>query len=148
MAGLSLRQRALAALTRREHSRTELARKLRPHAGTEDELETLLDDLARERLLSEERFAESLVHRRSERYGGQRIARELKEHGLAPDLIAAEMERLQESELARCRSVWQKRFGELPGSLAERARQQRFLLARGFSGETVSAVLRGRFEDD
>lgn len=31
---------------------------------------------------------------------------------------------------------------------AERARQMRFLMSRGFSGETIRRVLRGDFEDD
>ena len=57
----SLRARALACLARREHSRTELARKLAPHAVDADELNRLLDSLEADKLLSDARFAEVLA---------------------------------------------------------------------------------------
>jgi len=40
----SLRERALGFLARREHSRTELRRKLAPHAESPEELDALLAD--------------------------------------------------------------------------------------------------------
>ena len=43
--GPSLRNRALTALTRREHSRQELKAKLQPFAEDPDELDPLLDEL-------------------------------------------------------------------------------------------------------
>ena len=55
-----------------------------------------------------------------------------------------------DDELQRARAVWQGKFGaraETPDA-AERARQMRFLMSRGFSGETIRRVLRGDFEDD
>ena len=58
----SLRERALRLLARREHSRVELGRKLAAHARPEDDLESLLEDLSRRRLLSDERYAESRAH--------------------------------------------------------------------------------------
>jgi regulatory protein len=46
--------------------------------------------------------------------------------------------------------VWQRKFGDRPeaADATERARQMRFLLSRGFSGETIRRVVRGDFEDD
>ena len=55
-----------------------------------------------------------------------------------------------DDELQRARAVWQGKFGaraETPDA-AERARQMRFLMSRGFSGETIRRVLRGDFEDN
>ena len=46
-------------------------------------------------------------------------------------------------EAERCRSVWQRKFGELPQSPEARAKQQRFLQYRGFSSEAIRRVLRG-----
>ena len=57
---LSLKGRALAALARREYSRLELARKLRPHAESAEQLDAVLDALEAGKLLSNARFAESL----------------------------------------------------------------------------------------
>src|SRR5712692_11280719 len=77
----SLRERALRLLARREHSRAELGRKLAAHARPEDDLESLLEDLSRRRLLSDERYAESRAHALSRKYGAARIAHELRAKG-------------------------------------------------------------------
>jgi regulatory protein len=138
---LSLRQRALAALARREHSRSELARKLAPYASDPGELAGLLDELERGKLLSARRFAESLVHRRQERYGNQRIALELKEHHLDPELVSGQLQLLAGSEIERCRAVWAKKFTGPAANFPERAKQARFLSQRGFSPRAIAAVL-------
>ena len=65
---ISLKSRALRYLSAREHSRSELARKLARHAAESDNLDALLDELEAGKFLSEERFAESLVNRRSARF--------------------------------------------------------------------------------
>ena len=79
---LSLRARAVQLLARREHSRSELARKLAPHAQSREELETLLDDLVRQGFLSDLRYAESVARSRGARYGSQRVVQELRQKGV------------------------------------------------------------------
>ena len=143
MAELTLRQRALGALSRREHSRSELARKLASHAESREQLDALLDRLEQEKLLSAARFAESLTHRREARFGSQRIRMELKQHGLEPHLVEERMAALVATELDRCRNVWEKKFGAPPASREERARQIRFLSGRGFSGECIRKLFEG-----
>jgi len=144
----SLKARALQLLARREHSRIELARKLARHAENPAQLDALLDQLLAAGLLSNERFAESLVHRRAARYGTALIRHELRSHGLDPKLVDGHIATLASSESARARAVWVRRFGVVAGSLAERARQSRFLLARGFSAETVARIVGGGHEED
>ena len=73
---MSLKARALRALAQREHSRLELARKLRPYADAEQApaaLEVLLDELQAQGWLSDARFAEALSRNRAERQGVARI---------------------------------------------------------------------------
>ena len=140
---LSLKGRALAALARREYSRLELARKLRPHAESAEQLDAVLDALEAAKLLSNARFAESLAHRRAERFGVARVKQELKSHQLAPELIAEQVAQLRASEFERARAVWQKRFGEPPLDAQARARQIRFLAARGFSADVIRRVVGG-----
>ena len=70
---MSLKARALRYLAAREHSRLELARKLSAYAQESDNVERLLDELEAAKFLSEQRFSESLVRRRAERYGNSRI---------------------------------------------------------------------------
>jgi regulatory protein len=50
---------------------------------------------------------------------------------------------LRETELTRAQAVWSKKYGQLPETPAERARQARFLAARGFSGATIGKILKG-----
>src|SRR5262249_25143170 len=89
----TLRERALRLLARREHSRSELARKLRPHVLPEDDLDALLDDLSKRKQLSDERYAESRAHALSRKFGAARIAQELRakgvDKGVAQDAAAA-----------------------------------------------------------
>jgi len=145
----SLRERALRLLARREHSRQELARKLAPHAESAEEIERLLDDLCARRLLSDERYVEMRMNARSARFGNARLAHELRTQGIAGELVDTALNEATD-ELSRAREVWQRKFGALADTqdASGRARQMRFLMGRGFSGETIRRVLRGDFEDE
>ena len=137
-----MRARALKALARREHTRQELQAKLRPFAEDPDELEPLLDDLEKRGWLSEVRFVEQLTTVRRRRFGAVRILHELREKGVSEAALAAAQSQLKDSELDAARAVWKKKFGSLPTTLEERAKQSRFLASRGFSAEVVHQVLR------
>ncbi|MDH6150242.1 MULTISPECIES: recombination regulator RecX [Paraburkholderia] len=139
----SLKARALGYLSRREYSRAELARKLKPYVEETDSLDTVLDTLQAENWLSDSRFAESLIHRRASRLGASRILSELKQHALNAALVEEASAQLRETELARAQAVWRKKFGQLPQTPAERAKQARFLASRGFSGATIGKILKG-----
>lgn len=144
---LSLRARALKALARREHTRQELQAKLRPFAEDVDELEPLLDDLEKRGWLSEARFVEQLTTVRRRRFGAARILHELREKGVSDTALAAAQSLLKDGEVDAARAVWKKKFGSLPTTLEERAKQSRFLASRGFSAEVVHAVLKKSCED-
>lgn len=138
---LSLKARAVGLLSRREHSRTELRRKLSPHCEEPAELEALLDELERNDWLSQERFAESLVHRRAARYGMRRVMQELQQHELPEDTLEEMAGKLRSNELDRAREVWKKRFGVAPSDAKEYARQLRYMAARGFTADSVRRIL-------
>ncbi len=144
--GRSLKARALGYLSRREYSRSELARKLAPFAEDHDALNALIDTLEREGWLSDARFAESVVHRRASRMGANRIVGELRRHDVDDALIETVGAQLRETELSRAQAVWRKKYGALPQTPAERAKQARFLVARGFSRATIVRILKG--DDD
>jgi regulatory protein len=147
----SLLKRAVALLARREHSRAELAGKLRRRLGEgEDDaaVECVLDELQRCGLLSEERYAASVVRTRSARYGNARLKQELKARGVPDAAAAAALTATSASEFERAKTVWVRRFGALPTSLAERARQVRFLQARGFDSAVIRRILNGLPGDD
>lgn len=146
----SLKARAVDYLSRREHSRQELARKLGRHASDPEEIEPLLNELERLGLLSTDRFASSLVHRRASRMGTARIVQELRQNGVSQERISELRADLQSSEESRAQAVWAKRYGQAPQDQAERARQMRFLAARGFDHDVIRKVLAhaGRQPDD
>jgi regulatory protein len=151
----ALRARALRLLARREHARAELARKLAAHAGSAEEVDAVLDDLATRGLLSDARYVETRAHARSARFGDARLAQELRAVGVSNELVDSALAGA-EDELTRAREVWRRKYGNVgvPADAAGRARQMNFLMRRGFSGATirgvlgVRGVLRGGGEDD
>ena len=144
-AGPSLRAKALAWLALREHATQELRSKLerwaqaRGRDAAAEGLEALLEALQAAGHLSDSRFIESRVHVRAPKLGNLRIEHELRRNGVQPDdtLRAA----LRASEPERARAVWAKRFGHPAADRAERARQARFLAARGFSADSIRRVI-------
>ena len=149
---LSLKGRALRLLSGREHSRPELERRLAPHEESPGELETILDELQAKGFISEQRVVESVVHRKGPKLGAALIKRELSGRGLSTEAVREAVATLQTTELQRAREVWRKKFGktallkdaDAPASPADRAKQMRFLAARGFGGETIRRVIDDR----
>lgn len=140
-AGTDLEARALGHLARREHSRAELERKLAPHA-TPEAIAALLDGLEGSGALSAERLVEQVVHARKGRFGSRRIAYELREKGVAEDLIAAALPEVRAAEQAHAQEAWRRKFGTVPADAREFGRQMRFLVGRGFTADTARQVLR------
>ena len=139
--GPSLKARALRLLARREHSRQELERKLQVHAADEADLAAALDQLQAKGFIDEQRVADSVVHRRAPGLGTARVKAELRAKGLDDELVAQTVVSLQATEAERATGVWQKKFGAAPADATARARQMRFLAARGFSPEVVRRVV-------
>jgi regulatory protein len=139
----SLKARAIVWLSQREHSRSELAAKLKRVAGEDEQatVEPLLDWLIAHRYLNEQRFVESRVHARAAKFGNRRIQQELAQHGVALDAAAATQ--LRASEFERARAVWQRKFKEVAGDATGRAKQMRFLAARGFGSDVIRRVVKG-----
>lgn len=147
---MTVRERALRFLARREYTRSELARKLAPHTEAEnrDELDALLDDFTRRGWLSEARFVEMVVQARLGKFGSRRIIHELREKGVSEETIAAALPEIRENELETARAVWAKKFGILPADARERAKQIRFLASRGFGTETIRRVVQGKEDEE
>lgn len=140
---LSLKGRALKYLSAREHSRVELTRKLAPHAESAEQVQQVLDDLEQKDLLSAERFAASVLYRKASRYGAARLKAELAQHHLPADIASAATQSLKDTEFERAHALWARRYGEPAATLEEKAKQMRFLLARGFASDVVRRVIRG-----
>ena len=138
---LSLKGRALRLLSSREHSRAELERRLGPHEDVPGALAVVLDELQAKGFISEQRVLESVIHRRSAKFGTTRIRQELQAKGLEPEAVAKAVEQLRATELDRAREVWRKKFDSPALDAAQRAKQMRFLASRGFGGEAIRKVV-------
>ncbi len=160
----SLKARALRLLSMREYSRKGLEAKLTESAakilkGSPELLEgegipaakplsiqiqEVLDDFEARGWLSDQRFAQSLVRRRSERFGARKIQDELERAGVDARESAELIKSLKETEFQRAQDLWQRKFGVVAQEQKERARQYRFLASKGFSSDVVSRVVAGR----
>ena len=138
---LSVKGRALRLLAGREYSRLELERKLAAKEPDPGAVKQALDELQAKGFLDEQRVVDSIVHRRAARVGAGRIRQELQAKGIDAEKVAVAVASLNATEFERAREVWRRRFGMLPADAAQRAKQARFLAARGFSGEVVRRVL-------
>ncbi len=143
----NLRERALGYLTRREYSRAELYRKLQPYAGDED-VDALLEDFQKRGWLSDQRYTDQMVHARRGKVGSLKLAHELRANGVSDELVAQAVSEASEEDRETALKWWRKKFGTLPASREEWAKQARFLQGRGFGMETIKAVLSGRDIDD
>lgn len=130
-------------LSRREHSRLEMSRKLRSRGFDDGIIEQVLVTVERDRLLDERRFVESYIYsRRNKGYGPVRIRTELRERGIEDGLISEFIDTADSEWFEQGQRVRRKKFGhDLPNTPQERAKQGRFLLYRGFSSEHVRHVL-------
>jgi regulatory protein len=137
---VTLRQRALRLLARREHSRAELNRKLAVH-GTKEEIANVLTQLETEGLLSDARAAGAYVRSHGARLGAAGLRQNLRTRGLDPELADSDIAELG-SELERARLVWAKKFSSPPGDAREWARQARFLQSRGFTSDIIRKLLK------
>lgn len=138
---------ALRLLAQRDHSRHELAQKLRQRCEVDDEsLAQTLDALQQSGYLDDARYAESFVRAAVARGRGPvKIAYELREHGVDACIISHVLGQSDTDWWALAQFQREKKFGAaLPADFNERARQTRFLLGRGFSVEHTRAVFRDK----
>ncbi|MDQ7015920.1 MAG: regulatory protein RecX [Gammaproteobacteria bacterium] len=134
-------------MARREHSLLELRQKLRLRKFDSSEIEPVLQRLVDENLQSEARFCEVFVRSRAERgYGPLRIRNELQQRGVTSELIAEQLALYEFEWFDILQRLLKKRLAH--GAELDRkgvAKQQRYLLGRGFCAEEVRKVLK-RFE--
>ena len=140
---LTLKQRAIALLARREYARAELAARLATSGAARDDIDVVLDELSGAGLLSDARFAAALVHRKSRDFSRRAIAHALREKGVPSSEAKDALAELDGAdELADAQALWRRRFGRAPIDERDKARQLRFLLSRGYSQGIAYKVLR------
>lgn len=133
-----IRRAAMDLLARREHSKRELQQKLALRFSNRELIDSEIDRLITERLQSDARYAEAYLYSRAQRlYGPTRIKAELRERGIADEIIAAAFSTANIDWSANLRKLETNKFGPTPpANLHEKAKRVRFMQYRGFGGIT------------
>ncbi len=135
---------AYGLLARREHSRKELHWKLQQRENCADtDIDALLDALEADNLLSDERYAEAVVHAGLQRgHGRLKIRNKLRETGVSGLLVERYLDQADINWYEQIHQVRLKKVGEhLPVEYAARAKLSRFLASRGFETELIREEL-------
>lgn len=134
----TLYSRAVKLLSRREHSRFELAQKL----GDDAEVPAVLDKLEKLGYLSDQRFAQNFVRTRMAKFGKAKLKHELRSRGVADEIITTTLEQMLADEGERALAVLcKKQQTPVAKRSKEEARCQRFLHSRGFSSTAIRYAL-------
>jgi regulatory protein len=131
---VSIRATAIRMLARREYARAELRERLAHRGADAAEVTRVLDELEQLGYLSDARFAQMLVTQKAGRYGKRAIAHALTQRRVASPAAQTALDALKNvDEVADASALRERRFGSLPRDERDRARQIRFLIARGYS---------------
>lgn len=140
-------QRAIGLLSRREHSRKELTRKLVQKGMEPAEVEQAVESLARAGWQDERRFAESLVRSRaSTGHGPIHIRAELGTHDLPSEIREQALEDFEGDWLEIASDFVRRRFGRIDDARLRQRKAADWLIRRGFPGDIVRAA--SRFDPD
>ncbi|GAB3749898.1 recombination regulator RecX [Lysobacter olei] len=137
-------QRAIGLLSRREHSRRELTRKLKVRGVEDEAAKAAVDRLTHDGWQDDARFAESLVRSRtSSGCGPLHIRAELGTHGLDREAVAAALDTFDGDWVANARDLVRRRYAaEALAELGARRKAADFLARRGFDADTIRAATR------
>jgi len=141
-APVSLRAQAVRLLARREYSRSELEQRLIAKGGPRSEISVVLDELIAQGYLSDARYARAMATQKAGGYSRRSIAEALKAKGIARIDIEQALAEADADDEKALRALWQRRFGRPPADEREKARQVRFLQARGFALSAIFKLLR------
>ena len=134
---------AVRLLAQREHSRFELAQKIRQRLECDsDTLDQALDKLQEMGYLDDARYAAAFIRSSVSRgRGPQRISYELREHGVDNAIASQALAEADVDWHVLASEQREKKFGrEIPADYKERARQSRFLAGRGFYTDAIKAA--------
>ena len=131
-------------LARREHGVIELSRKLVTKGFDAALVEEAVEALHNDRLVSDQRFCESMINSRFNRGNGPvKVRYELRNKGVAEHVVDNVMDELHPDwQRSLVKLIKKKYAGQLSGTPAERVKQVKFLASRGFPHDMIYSVIR------
>lgn len=138
----TIRMCALNLLARREHSEQELLQKLLTRNAEPIVAQDIIDDLTKRNLISNDRFAESLVRACIRKGQGPiKLTHEFKKHNIDTAKISSLLTTLEIDWVTEIEKVHQQKYGLLPpSSPQDKLKRQRFLQNRGFSFDLMRSL--------
>ena len=133
----TIRLKIMDFIARREYSSKEIYQKMSRRVEYKEMLEDSIDQLVKEGLISDERYAESYFQSRKNRgFGPLRIKNELKQKGVNESLFNEIQEGTDWSVLAM--NVLQKKVrGKFPEEQKDVLKLKNFLNYRGFNFQDI-----------
>ena len=136
---------AWKALNRRERTVAELARLLAAKRVEPAAIETVLAELLEQGYLDDASYAQRFAddRRRLDAWGSERIARRLRELGVATEHVAAAVgEQDHEDKLEAAVALLRRRVPAIPATPRERDRALGMLVRKGYGLELAYGALR------
>jgi regulatory protein len=135
---------ALRYLNRRDRTVSELRRHLGRAGVAETEVDEAIRRLTAERYLDDARYAQLFAQdkRELERWGSERIERQLLERGVDRELVSAALaDDSDQTELDRALELLRSRFPAAPENRRDRDRALGVLLRKGYDSELALDAL-------
>jgi regulatory protein len=136
---------AYDALGRRERTAAELRTVLERKRVEPAAIEAVVDELTATGWLDDARYARRFADdkRQLDRWGSERIARDLRRRGVAPDVIEQVVaSQARNDELATALLLLEQRLPTPPADDRERSRAWRLLVRRGYEAELAYEAVR------
>jgi regulatory protein len=136
---------AYKALNRRDHTVSELQARLAGKQVEPDAIAAAIAQLEEERLLDDARFARRFAEdkRSLERWGGERIERELLRRGVALEQVETALaDQDRDGELESALALLAERVREPPADDRGRDRAWRMLVRKGYAPELAYDAVR------
>jgi len=135
--------RAIALLSRREHSATELSNKLCQRGYEYDEVNPVILSLIEQDYISDERYADCVLRSRVNKgYGWRFVQNELSQKGVSSSIAQKVVKNHQIDWYLQAELAYNKRFGNSQiEDQKDKAKRIRFLQYRGFSNDEIMAAI-------
>ncbi len=134
--------KSLDLLSRREHSAYELSKKLQLKDFSKEDIDEALTKLQKNNLQSDKRFVADFIRSRLNKGQGEiRIKMSLREHNIDESIVGDALLEFDINWMSLAEKVWNKKFGTIPKTIQEQARQIRFMQYRGFSMDIIKTII-------
>ena len=108
------------------------------------DLELILDELEEKDWLSDVRFSEQFVLSKKRKFGARKIGHELKLRGVSESIISRVLRDIKDDEFLLAKTIWEKKFNQIPNTIDEKAKQIRFMQSRGVEVAIILQILSGK----